>query len=283
MTQSSWKKFTTLILAILVASFSVSAQAASLTDVSDTMSKQTPSSTAVTHTIKFRPNTAIAAPGDVKITWASGYDLTNVAASVDVSVSGGGVTWASPVNGDLSIANRILTLNWTSGTLSSASLVTVTVNYAKNPASIGNYDLTIAVGPDGFSTATDTRTIPTVIASGGVAVTASVPYPETNPTITNILPNEPIVVSSGATQVISFDITDVNNNNVDYTVTPSTGAISVSPSPVSPVTSTATAKTVTFTYFANGATGSQTITVTADDNEATGGALVTYNIQLFVI
>ena len=282
MTQSSWKKFTTLILAILVASFSVSAQAASLTDVSDTMSSHSANATSVTHTIKFRPNTAIAAPGDVKITWAAGYDLTNVAASVDVAVSGGGVTWASPVNGDLSVASRVLTLNWSSGTLSSASLVTVTINFVKNPTTTGNYNLTIGVGPDGFSTATDTRTIPTVIASGGVAVSASVPYPETNPTVTNITPVETIIVSSGATQVVSFDLTDVNNNNIDYTATPSSGTISVAPSPVSPVANTSTAKTVTFTYFANGATGSQSITVTADDNEATGGGLVTYNIQLFV-
>ena len=277
------KKLITLILITLVVSLAVSAQAANLTDVSDTMTSHSASQTGVTHTIKFRPSTALASPGDVKITWAAGYDLSAVAASADVSVSGGGVTWVTPVNGDLSVASRVLTLNWSSGTLSSATLVTITVNFVKNPASTGNYNLTIGAGPDGFSTATDTRTIPTVIASGGVAVSASVPYPETNPTITNIVPVETIIVSSNATQVISFDLTDVNNNNVDYTVTPSTGAISVSPSPVSPVANTATAKTVTFTYFANGLTGSQTITVTADDNEATFPAVVNYNIQLFVI
>ncbi|MBI1961479.1 MAG: hypothetical protein HYS45_02130, partial [Parcubacteria group bacterium] len=81
-----------------------------------------------------------------------------------------------------------------------------------------------------------------------------------------------------------FDLTDVNDEDLDYTATPSTGAISVAPSPVSPITaSTKNGVTVTFTYFANGATGSQTITVTADDNEATFPAVVTYDIQLFII
>lgn len=277
------KKLIALILTTLVVSFSVSAQAASLTDVSDTMSGHNAGQTGITHVIKFRPATAIASPGDVKITWAAGYDLSAVAASVDVTVSGGGVTWVTPINGDLSVASRVLTLNWSSGTLSSAGLVTVTVNFVKNPTSAGNYNLTIAVGPDGFATATDTRTISTVIASGGVAVSASVPYPETNPTITNITPVETIIVSSGATQVISFTLTDVNNNNISYTVTPSSGAVSVAPSPATPVSGTQSGVTVSFTYFANGLTGSQSITVTADDNEATFPAVVTYNIQLFII
>lgn len=277
------KKLTALILATLVVSFSVSAQAASLTDVSDAMSSHSASATGVTHIIKFRPSTAIAAPGDVKITWAAGYDLTNVAASVDVTVSGGGVTWVTPVNGDLSAAARVLTLNWSSGTLSSATLVTVTVNFVKNPTSTGNYNLTAAVGPDGFSTATDTRTIPTVIASGDVAVSASVPYPATNPTITNQAPAGTVVVSNGASRVISFDLTDVNNDNIDYTVTLNgVGSISSLPNPVSPVSSTQNGVTVTFTYFANGGTGTPTITITADDTPVNGSDVITHTIQLFV-
>ena len=94
---------------------------------------------------------------------------------------------------------------------------------------------------------------------------------------------ETIIVSSGATQAISFTLADVNNDSVSYTVTPSVGSISVNPSPPSPLTGTPEGQTISFTYFANGAAGLQTITVTADDNEAVGGGVVTYQIQLFVL
>ena len=280
---TNWKKIIALILVTAVMSFSAATQAADLTSASDTISNHNPNQSAVRHTIKFKPATAIAAPGDLKIIFASGFDLSSVAPAVDVAVSGGGVAWAAPVSGDLSVAARTLTLNWTSGTLTTGNQVTVTVNFVKNPSSAGSYNITLEVGPDGFSTATDSRTIPVVIASSGVAVNASVAFPATNPTITNIIPTETIIISSGATQIISFKLTDDNNNNIDYTVTPSTGSVSVAPSPASPVSSTSGGVTVTFTYFANGGTGAQTIAVTADDNEAGGGGLVTYNIQLFII
>ncbi len=278
-------KFSIVIVAAIAAGLMVgSTRAANLASVSIALSNHKPSQTGVTETISFKPVTGIAAPGDLKITWPAGFDLTNVIASADVTVNGGGVTWDGVVNGNLASATRVLTLGWSSGSLTPGSTVTVTVGFTKNPTIAGNYDVVIQTGTDGFSTATDSRTVPVVIVDGGVAVTAAVPYPETNPTITNITPVETIVVSSGATQVITFELKDVNDNNLDYTVTPSTGAISVSPTPASPIiTATRNGVTITFTYFANGATGNQTITVTADDNEATFPAVVTYNIQLFII
>ncbi|MBI4122448.1 MAG: hypothetical protein HY462_00455, partial [Parcubacteria group bacterium] len=263
------KQHIALFAVALAIMFGVSAsRAANLTAVSVALSNHKPAKTGVTETITFKPATNITAPGDLKITYASQFDLTNVVASADVSVSGGGVTWNGVQNSDLNNVTNILTLGWASGTLTAGNTVTVTVAFTKNPASSGNYNVTIETGADGFTTATDSRTIPVVITDGGVGVTANVPYPETNPTITGITPTETIVVSSGATQVISFTLTDVNNNNLDYTATPSSGSISVAPSPATPVSSTQTGVTVTFTYFANGGTGSQTVTVTADDNEA---------------
>lgn len=280
---TSWKKLITLILVTAVMSFSVSSQAANLYEVSDTLSNHNPNQAGVLHTIKFKPATSIAGPGDLKITFANGFNLSSVAASVDVGVSGGGVTWNGVLNGDLNVTTRVLTLGWTTGTLTAGSLVTVTVNFVKNPAVAANYNITIETGSDGFVTATDSRVIPVVITNAGVAVSANVPYPQTNPTITAITPVEPIVVSASGSQGISFTLTDVNNNNVDYTITAITdGTISL------PTTGTVTGTTsgvvVTFTYFATAVTGAKTITITADDNEPVGGALpVTYDIQLFVI
>lgn len=279
----NWKKIITFILIATVMSFSASLQAASLTEVSDSMSSHSAGQTGVRHVIKFRPSTAVAAPGDLKIVFAAGYDLSSVAPGVDVTISGGGVTWAAPSAGDLSVATRTLTLGWTSGTLTVGNLVTVTVDFIKNPGTAGNYNITISTGPDGFFTATDSRTITTVITNAGVTVSASVAYALTNPTITNIAPVEPIVVSANGTQVISFKLTDVNNDAITYTITPSLGSVSVAPSPASPVSGTGSGATVTFTYFANSGTGAATIAVTADDAEPVGGGLVTYNIQLFVI
>ncbi len=271
------------IALIAMALFGVKADAATLINVGVTLSNLAPNKQNVTQTIKFTPLTNISAPGDVKITWASGFNFASVAPAADISVSGGGVTWDAVQAGDLNTSTRVLTLNWSSGTLTSGSPVTVTMNFTKNPSVAGSYDVTVETGTNGFATATDSRTTPVRIVDSGIAVSVEVPYPETNPTVTNVTPTPTIIISSGATQVISFDLTDVNNDNVTYTVTPSSGSISVSPSPTSPVSSTKNGVTVTFTYFANGATGAQTITITADDAEATGGGLVTETVNLFII
>jgi len=270
--------------AVLFVVVGVATRAATLTNFSVTLSDLTPSKTSVTQTIKFESISSIAAPGDVKIEFASEFNLTNVAASADITVSGGGVTWDAIQNSDLNNATNTLTLGWNAGTLNPSNQVTVTINFTKNPTTSGAYNVTVSLGPDGFATPTDSRTIPVRITSSGVAVSGSVPYPETNPSITNISPVETIIINSGATQVVTFDITDVNANDVDYTITPSAGTISATGTPATPLTSgTASGVTVSFTYFADGLTGSQTITVTADDHEATGGDVVTYTIQIFVI
>ena len=267
---------------ILVAVFGFQTKAASLVSVTDSLSDLAPNKTAVQHTITFKPVTSIAAPGDLKITFASEFDLSSVASSADVTVSGGGVTWVAPQDSDVNPGNKTILLNWSGGTLTSGSTVTVTVDFMKNPASSGNYNLTVAVGPDGFVTPTDSRIIPISITGGDVAVSADVAYPPTNPTITAIVPTPTMIISSNATQVITFVLTDVNNENLDYTITPSTGMISVAPRPATPVANTKNGVTITFTYFANGLTGAQTITLTADDNEAVGGGVVTVIADLFI-
>ncbi len=286
--QTSFKKF--IILEVLIAALSLasSTRAALLSSVSIQLSNHAPSQTAVLQTIKFTPTTSVAAPGDVKIVWPANFDFSAVAASADVTVSGGGVTWAAPVNGDLTVATRTLILNWTSGALTPGNQVTVTMAFTKNPTAAANYNVVISTGPDGFSTATDSRTIPVVIVNAGVAVSAIVPAPPTNPTITNISPIEPVVVDVNTTAQIFFTLTDANNNNISYTVTPSFGSISISPSPVSPVSGTTGGVTVSFTYFANGGTGNPSIAVTANDgldNTSTGQPAqpVVYNIDVLVI
>ncbi|MDP3995405.1 MAG: hypothetical protein U1C18_02430 [Patescibacteria group bacterium] len=277
------KKLSVIFAAVLAVGLVVgSTRAANLTNVSIALSNHKPSQTGVTQTITFTPATTISGAGDLKITWPAGFDFTNVIASADVSVSGGGATWEPVVNGNLVIATRVLTLGWT-GALSAGSPVTVTVGFTKNPAAGGNYNITIQTGTDGFAAATDSRTVPVVIVDAGVAVSAEVPYPPTEPSVANISPVETIVVSSGAAQVISFDLTDVNDEDLDYTVAASSGTISVSPSPATPITaSTKNGVTVSFTYFADGSAGNQTITVLV--NEVGGvDAFVQYDIDLFVI
>jgi len=264
------------IAIVMIAVLSVSSRAALLTNVQDSISSHNAGATAVSHIIKFNPSSSIVGPGDLKITFASEFNLTNVAASADVAVSGGGVTWDLVQNSDLDNVANILTLGFSSGTLINGNIVTVEVLFTKNPASAGNYDITIDVGAD-------TRTIPVNITDSNISVSAQVPYPETNPAVSEINPEETIIVNSGTAQVISFKITDVNNDDVDYTINPSTGSTSVAPTPASPITSTQNGVTITFTYFADGLTGAQTITITADDNEATDPALVIYDIDLFII
>jgi len=279
---------------ILLAAISIitgSTRAANLTNMAVAVSGHTAGKTAVTHTITFKPATNIPAPGDLKISYDTNFILSSVSAAADITVSGGGVTWNAVQSGDLNITTRVITLGWSSGTLTAGSTVTVTIKFIKNPASDGAYNLTVETGPDGFATATDSRTVPLVVTPGGVAVSASIPFAAANPTITNINPAVPIIISSGASQVISFVLTDVNNDDLDYAVIPSetAGSISASPSPAGspPGTlpgasyNTANGTTITFTFFADGGTGSQTITVTVDDNQ--GGGLVTVPIDLFII
>jgi len=265
-------------------SFSVSSQAANLADVKVATTSHNPNQSGVAYTINFKPATNVAAPGDLKITFANDFNLSSVAAGVDVTVSGGGVTWDAVQNSDLVVATKILTLGWTTGTLTAGNQVTVTVNFVKNPAAAANYNITIETGPNGFATPTDSRVIPVVITNAGVTVSAQVPYPATNPTITSIAPVEPIVVSASGSQVINFTLTDVNNNNIDYTITAITdGSVSDTGATVSGTTS---GVVVTFTYFATAVTGAKTITITANDNLINAGQPaqpVTYDIQLFVI
>lgn len=273
------KQFISVLTVFAVLAASTPLQAASLTSVSDTMSSHSAGKVSVTHVIKFLPASNIPGPGNLKITFASGYDLTNVIASSSsyVTVAGGNVTWNAVLNADL--VGNVLTLGWTSGTLSSGNQVQVTINSVKNPASAGNYSLTLEAGENISLNPTDTRVITTVITNGDVAVTAVVAAAPASPTITSILPEETIIISSGGTQVINFTLTDANNDNIAYTITPSTGAISVAPSPASPVSGTAGGKVITFTYFANGAVDAQTIDVTADD----GNGPIVYHIQIFII
>ncbi|MDP1709549.1 MAG: hypothetical protein Q8L21_01545 [Candidatus Komeilibacteria bacterium] len=276
---TSWKKFITLILVTTVMSFSITAQAGSLTQVSDTMSSHNAAKESVTHTIKFLPASNIAGPGDLRITFASGYDLTNVIASSYVSVTGGGITWDAVQNSDL--VGNVLTLGWTSGTLTAGNQVQVVISFTKNPSSTGNYNITLEVGGDEFLTATDSRVIATVITGGDVAVTATVPAAPASPTVTNIVPEETIIIDIGVPQVISFTLTDANNDDIEYVILPSSTAnVSVS-SPASPVSGTISGKVITFTYFDNGAIDAQTIQVRASDD----GFVTTtiYNIQIFII
>ncbi len=236
-----------------------------------------------TETITFAPTVFVPAPGNLKIIWPNSFDLTWVAAVEDVSVAGGGVTWAPVLNNNLNPSSRVLTLKWTSGALTPGQPVTIEVKFVKNPAADGQYGISLSTGADGFITPLDSRNIPVFISNGSVSVTAFVPYPQTNPEISNITPTETIIVSAGQTQVITFNLKDVNFDLTTFSVTSSAGTISVAPGPASPVVSSPDGVTITFTYLANGAAGSQTITVTADDNEPTGGGAVTYQIQLFVI
>lgn len=282
----AWKKIITLILIIGVMSFSLSSQAADLTSVSDSISNHNPSQSGVTHTIKFKPTTSIADPGDLKITFANGFNLSSVASSVDVTVSGGGITWNTVLDNDLNVTTRVLTLGWTTGTLTAGNLVTVTVNFTKNPAIAAKYNITIETGPDGFSTPTDSRTIPVVITNAGVSVSANVPYLPTNPTITNA-PTTTTIISSGATQTFSFTLTDVNNNDIYYTISPSGGNTISLGATSGTVVNTQNGVTINFTYFANGTSGTQIITLTANDGldntPAQPAQPVVYDIPLFII
>jgi|GEM_PF-1992931 len=234
-------------------------------------------------TITFAPAVFVPAPGNLRITWPSGFNLNNFIVSTDVTVAGGGVTWAAPANNDLNYLARALTLKWASGSLTPGQPVTVNIRYIKNPVTDGQYGISLATGEDNFITPIESHTIPVFISNGSVSVTAFVPYPQANPVISNITPEPTIIFSSGESLIITFNLKDVNFDSVVYTITPSTGTISVAPNPPSPVISNPDGVTISFTYLANGATGLQTITVTADDNEPAGGGVVVREIQLFVL
>lgn len=235
------------------------------------------------YNIAFTPGKNIIAPGSLKIIFPEEFDLSLAAATGDITVSGGGVAWNAYRAGDLDYANNVLKLSWSSGVLTPGLVTAISIAAVKNPASSGNYSISAAVGPNNFTVAADTQESSLAINNGLVSVGAFVPYPPTNPTISNIAPVETIIISNGSSQPVSLVLADVNNDAITYTLTPSSGVISVNPDPPSPLSGTQDGRTVSFTYLANGATGLQTITITADDNEATGGGVVTYQIQLFVL
>lgn len=273
-----------LVLFFTVAGFSAT-RAANLTGVAISATSHKASAVAVAYTLRFKPTTSIAAPGTLKITFPGDYNLASVAASADVTVSGGGVVWEAVVNGNLNTTTRVLTLGWSSGTLTIGNQVTVTVNFVKNPTIVGTYSLLIQTGASGFETATDSRTVPFVITDSGVAVSAIVASPAANPTITTIDPTPTIVVADGDSQVVTFVLSDLNDDALTYTITSNSNNTASVGSPVSPITNTRNGITITFTYFTDvgTATGSQTVTITADDADATGGPLVSQDIDFFII
>ena len=234
------------------------------------------------YNIYFTPSKNIASPGSLKIIFPKEFDLSLAAATNDISVSGGGVAWNTYQDGDLDYANNVLKLSWSSGVLTPGLMSTIFIGAVKNPAQNGNYSISAAVGSHNFTIASDTQNASLNIDSCLISIGASVPYQLTNPAISNIAPVETIIMASGSSQPISLVLADVNNDAITYSLTPSSGSISVAPEPASPVSNTQNGVSVNFTYYANGALGPQTITVTADDNEPVGGGLVVYNIQLFI-
>jgi len=236
-----------------------------------------------TQTITFVPKSYVLGPGDLVVAWSDGFSLSFMAPIIDVSISGGGVTWDTAVNTDLNMADRVLTSRWTSGTLTPGSAVSIRIAFVKNPATEGHYGISVATGPHNFAVPADSRSYGAYINNGAVSVTAFVPYPLTNPEIGTILPTPTILISSGGSQVITFKMRDVNFDAVSYSLTPSTGTISVAPDPASPVVGSPAWTTISFTYTADGGTGEQAITITADDNEPTGGGVVTQDIQLLIL
>ncbi len=122
-------------------------RAASLTNVSDTLSTSAPSSAAV-HTISFKTPTGIAAGQTITITFDNNFGSVATIVAADVTWSGktlaatcSGTTWG------LASAGQVVTLTSCTDTVAANATITLTIGNSHkitNPAATGSYKITIA-------------------------------------------------------------------------------------------------------------------------------------------
>jgi hypothetical protein len=143
------------------------ADAANVTDFSDTLSDSAPSAVS-THTISFVNPTEIADGETIEVTFPAGF--TGVASIVDgdVTVDDDG----SDISGNVNAAGsgQIVTLTLSGTTTAANSVVDIVIgvtNFVSNPSPEGSYEITLG------GTMTDTGSTKVVILSA-VTVTASV-------------------------------------------------------------------------------------------------------------
>ena len=173
-------------LALLLWTFGIStfvnnAKAASLTNVSDTLS-DSDLSVAANHTISFTTPTGIAAGETITITFPSGFNLGSVAfGDVDLTDDGADQTLAATCSGGTwgaAVSGQVLTITSCTGTMAASSVVGIEIgtnatfgsagaNQITNPGTAQSY--VISIGGT-MADSADTR----VAIIDDVVVTASV-------------------------------------------------------------------------------------------------------------
>lgn len=149
-----------LVLWVMGIHMFMTAEAANLTYIKDTLSNSTPSETS-NHTIEFLSPTGVSAGQTITVTFPAGFVMGSVAfADIDLAVAGvdqtlaaaaSGATWGAVVSG------QVLTLTSGTGVVGSNATVTIEigtnatfgatgVNKVTNPAGITSYEFTATAG-----------------------------------------------------------------------------------------------------------------------------------------
>lgn len=203
-----------VILSILLLAFAVlpSAKAASLTSISDTMSRLKVS-TASNHTIQFTTPSGVSAGGTVTVTFPAGFtigsvdytdiDVADDGADLALAATPSGATWGAAFSG------QVLTITSGTGTIAATSVVTIEIGTNATYGVAGDAQITNSTAGTKIITIAgtfgDTGSMAVAIVSNDqIPVTASV-----DPTLTLTVANTALAL--GAMNDSAVATTSENN------------------------------------------------------------------------
>jgi hypothetical protein len=209
------------VTAAMVAPLVSPVKAASLTDVTVSLSPDTVS-TATTMTITFTPATALSDGAVLEVTYDTDFTGGASLTDADITVSGTNISSSTESNFDNGYFKSTLT---TSADVTTTVTITIgNTNKLTNPANAGNYNVSVTADPDGSGSSYDTGAgLAYVADDNDVTVTAVVPpvidmeiYEANSDTTTNTCKLG--VLSLNKVNTCSYDVAGATNNASGMTV-----------------------------------------------------------------
>lgn len=225
----------------------LTANAASLTSISDTLSNAT-FSAASNHTILFTTPTGITAGQTITLTFPAGYNISTIAfGDVDMQDNGTDITLAASAattTWGVGVAGQVLTITSATGT--------VTAGHA----------ITIKIGTNATFGTTGTHQIVNTSSTGTSAITIGGTMADSGTATVYILTNGVVAVTATVTNSLSFAI---SSNSISF------GTLS-SGAPQYANTTTGSASDTTAHTLAIGTNGTSGYTITVQGATLTSGA-----------
>jgi hypothetical protein len=199
------------LVALIIASFQISplkAQAASVTRLSDTMSRLK-ASTLSDHEIKFNSPTGIAAGQTVVVTFSAGFTGVNTVAYTDVDfATSNNACQSAPTFSEQTLAASASGATWGAASLSQA----VTITSGTGTATAGNC-IRIRIGANAVTGSAGASKITNGAIGSNDTVSISGTFGDTGTLSVDIITNDQITVTANIDPTITFTLTDSTPTN----------------------------------------------------------------------